>query len=101
MLNCFTYRVFPRRFAGATTFFSSSALAEEVGFMQFLREVDDLLKNRINSPGKKKTSAKLKKFVLLGGGTALDDFPPFLRRIEKYEKNGFVFEFDQTDMGSM
>jgi hypothetical protein len=84
----FTYRVFPRRFAGTTTFFSSSALADEVQFLQFSRDVDNLLENRINSPGKE-TSAKLTKFVLLGGSQALNCFPPFLRRIEKYKKGWF------------
>ncbi|KAJ7115250.1 hypothetical protein C8R44DRAFT_794305 [Mycena epipterygia] len=100
VLESFAYRVFPGRFTGTTNFFSSSALVEDLGFMQFLREVDDLLNNRMNRSSKK-SPIKLKKFVLQGGGRALDDFPSFLRRIEKHKKNGLVFEFDETDMDSM
>lgn len=98
VLESFAYRVFPRRFTGS--FFSHSAFVRDLGFMQFLQEVDDLLNNRMNRSSKK-SPIKLKRFTLKGGGRTLDDFPSFLRRIEKHKRNGLVFEFDETDMGSM
>ncbi|KAJ7175010.1 hypothetical protein C8R43DRAFT_1201507 [Mycena crocata] len=101
-LEVFSYRVFPERFSdrsGVTDLSSwiiSCPLRNDYEFISFSLQLDNLLHNRMNE-----SRTKLKKFTLLGGGRTLDDFPSFRRRMEKYEKDGLVMEFDEIDFDSM
>ncbi|KAJ7159286.1 hypothetical protein C8R43DRAFT_994408 [Mycena crocata] len=92
-LEIFTYRLYPYRFSAG---YSASPLQDNVLFLKFLQDVDNFLLNRINVADTV-TASPLKKIVLRGGGKNLDDVPVFLRRIEQYEKNGLVFDYDETD----
>ncbi|KAJ7175191.1 hypothetical protein C8R43DRAFT_943458 [Mycena crocata] len=101
MLETFTYRVFPSRFCGAQSL-DSRSLQDNLLFMEFLRDLDDFLSNRIHREvATTRAASPLKKIVLRGGGKSLADFPTFLQQIELYKKKGLVFDFDETDLDTM
>ncbi|KAJ7457723.1 hypothetical protein FB451DRAFT_1372404 [Mycena latifolia] len=89
-LETFTYRVHPERFARGA--FYHPALKGEVQLMEFLSEIDQFLTNRASA------CCKLKKCVLKGGGRRPDVFPSFIRRVEEFQRNGMIFEFDERDL---